>query len=107
VGHNIFEVVEQKLSVIVLHGDGVISSAMNEHVSRVIQINVIFLHIGEIEEEGSVYKCWQPTCECGIAPAKWCWPLLPSANVTHKSRDHLRLQPLGYLLRPLAATGIP
>jgi hypothetical protein len=56
VEHNTFKVVEQKPSVIVSYGDRIISSAINEHVSRVVQINVIFLHIGEIEEEGSIYK---------------------------------------------------
>jgi hypothetical protein len=56
VGHNTFKVVEQKPSVTVPHGDGIISSAINEHVSRVVQINIMFLYIGETEEKGSIYR---------------------------------------------------
>jgi hypothetical protein len=56
VEYNTFKVVEQKPSVTVPYSDGVISSAINEHVSRVVQINIVLLYVGETKEKGSIYK---------------------------------------------------
>jgi hypothetical protein len=56
VEYNTFKAVGQKPRVTVPNGDGVISSAINEHVSRVVQVNVVFLHIGETKKEENIYK---------------------------------------------------